>query len=108
MHADGDIYEGEWLDDKANGQGKYTTHNGNIYEGSWKNDKQDGFGKETWKDDSYYEGHYIDGKKMVKENMYGKTGLLMKVILKIMQLMEKENLFGVIKEYTKENGKIIK
>lgn len=24
IHADGDIYEGDWVDDKANGNGVYT------------------------------------------------------------------------------------
>jgi len=23
IHADGDVYEGEWLEDKAHGKGKY-------------------------------------------------------------------------------------
>ena len=31
-HIDGDIYEGEWLDNKANGEGKFI-HKGIIYEG---------------------------------------------------------------------------
>ena len=39
-HADGDIYEGEWLDDKANGKGTYYHINGAKYEGEWKDDKQ--------------------------------------------------------------------
>lgn len=34
MHADGDIYEGEWLEDKANGKGTYTHVNGARYEGN--------------------------------------------------------------------------
>ena len=36
------IYEGEWLDDKANGKGKYTHIDGTTYDGEWKNDKQNG------------------------------------------------------------------
>jgi len=38
-HADGDIYEGDWLDDKANGKGTYTHANGAKYVGQWKDDK---------------------------------------------------------------------
>lgn len=33
MHADGDIYEGEWEDDQANGKGMYLHLNGGKYEG---------------------------------------------------------------------------
>jgi hypothetical protein len=39
IHPDGDIYEGEWFDDKANGYGKYIHFNGAIYRGYWKNDR---------------------------------------------------------------------
>ena len=61
-HIDGDIYEGEWLNNKANGEGKFI-HKGIIYEGQWKNDKQNGHGKESWKNGSYYEGDFVNGKK---------------------------------------------
>ena len=33
IHSDGDVYEGEWLNDKANGIGVYTYHNGATYKG---------------------------------------------------------------------------
>ena len=48
VHADGDIYEGEWEEDKANGYGVYIHVNGAQYEGYWKNDLQDGQGMESW------------------------------------------------------------
>lgn len=44
IHADGDVYEGEWLDDKAHGCGIYTHTDGAKYEGYWKEDKQEGKG----------------------------------------------------------------
>lgn len=62
-HADGDIYEGEWFDDKAHGYGVYIHTDGAKYEGFWKEDKQDGQGKETWPDSACYEGEYKQGKK---------------------------------------------
>ena len=34
--ADGEVYEGEWKDDKCHGQGKYIWANGNVYSGEWK------------------------------------------------------------------------
>ena len=39
VHADGDVYEGDWVDDKANGQGEYMHLNGAHYKGEWKNDR---------------------------------------------------------------------
>ena len=32
-HVNGDIYVGEWKDDKPNGYGKYIFGNGAVYEG---------------------------------------------------------------------------
>ena len=40
------MYEGEWLDDQANGYGIYVAYNGTKYEGQWKDDLQHGQGKE--------------------------------------------------------------
>ena len=39
VHSDGDIYEGEWRNDKAWGVGKYIHFQGATYEGEWANDK---------------------------------------------------------------------
>ena len=47
VHADGDAYDGEWKNDKANGKGTYVHVNGAKYEGDvnqyfifkWENDK---------------------------------------------------------------------
>jgi len=33
IHADGDVYEGDWVNDKAEGYGKYTHLDGATYEG---------------------------------------------------------------------------
>ena len=93
VHYEGDIYEGEWLDDKANGKGKYTHIDCTTYDGVWKNDKQNGYDVETWNDVSYY---------MVFIN--GLMVHLMKGILKKILLMEKENIYGKIKENMREIG----
>lgn len=37
-HANGDIYEGEWKNDKANGYGVFIDCNNSRYEGSWLED----------------------------------------------------------------------
>ena len=39
IHADGDIYEGYWLDDKAHGKGSYKHANGVYYDGNWNQDQ---------------------------------------------------------------------
>ena len=33
IHAEGDVYEGQWLNDKAHGKGKYKHLDGATYEG---------------------------------------------------------------------------
>jgi len=38
VHIDGDVYEGNWVSDKANGFGIYIHVNGAKYEGLWKDD----------------------------------------------------------------------
>lgn len=40
IHADGDVYEGEWADDRANGEGTYKHKGGPCYSGAWVNDRQ--------------------------------------------------------------------
>lgn len=40
IHADGDVYTGAWLDDKAHGKGEYLHMDGAKYYGDWVNDKQ--------------------------------------------------------------------
>jgi len=39
IHADGDVYEGEWMHDKAHGSGFYEHIDGAKYCGDWKEDK---------------------------------------------------------------------
>jgi hypothetical protein len=47
-HANSDVYEGFWKDDKANGYGVFMDTNGAMYEGEWLDDMQHGHGTETW------------------------------------------------------------
>ena len=47
-YANGDIYEGEWLDDMRHGKGMLRLANTNRYEGEWKNNKMCGNGIFTW------------------------------------------------------------
>lgn len=42
IHADGDVYEGEWKDGRGHGKGFYNNKDGARYEGYWCEDKYDG------------------------------------------------------------------
>lgn len=61
VRGDGNVYEGSFKRDKANGYGVYKNKEMNSanklvivsrYEGEWKDDKYHGCGIETWNDKS--------------------------------------------------------
>ena len=55
------IYEGEFLDEKKHGKGKFTWGaTGNVYEGDFYFDQRQGFGVYTWLDGTKYEGEWLD------------------------------------------------
>ena len=58
----GSTYEGETLDGKQHGRGKYTWANGTVYEGEWIDGNRTGKGKYTYKSGAFYEGDFVDGK----------------------------------------------
>ena len=39
VHSDGDVFFGEWKDDKAHGEGTYIHRDGASYKGEWFEDK---------------------------------------------------------------------
>jgi hypothetical protein len=69
-HANGDVYNGQWQDDKANGYGVFIDVNNAKYEGYWYEDQQHGEGIETWGEtngaentNATYIGNFYKGKK---------------------------------------------
>jgi hypothetical protein len=42
LFSTGEYYEGDFQNDKANGQGVFKDLKGGCYEGNWKDDKQHG------------------------------------------------------------------
>ncbi len=49
------VYEGEWMDDRICGQGRFMYASGSVYEGQWLNDKYQGKGRYSWPDGRAYE-----------------------------------------------------
>ena len=66
-YANGNIYEGQWVNDQRDGNGKMTYANGNIYEGQWKNNQRDGNGKMIWKNGEWKNDRYGDDKHIFKK-----------------------------------------
>lgn len=64
VHSSGDIYKGEFLNDKSCGYGNYQNikQNSECY-GEWYDDLQNGYGVELWKDKSSYMGQFKNGKQ---------------------------------------------
>lgn len=54
-------YEGNWLDGKRHGTGKFTWNDGKTYEGDWSYDSRTGKGKGNIFS-GYYEGEFRNGK----------------------------------------------
>ena len=50
LQETGAKYEGEYVNDLKEGQGKYTYGNGDIYKGQWKAGKRHGKGAYTYKE----------------------------------------------------------
>ena len=65
-YGDGSIYEGEWYKGKRQGFGVFTNAEGDVYEGEWDRDFIHGEGIWRWIDGSTYMGDNIDGKRSGK------------------------------------------
>ena len=72
--ADGDVYEGGYIDGIKTGKGKYTWPNGNVYEGDWIDDARTGKGKFIWADGDVYEGDFVDGNRTGKGKIIWANG----------------------------------
>ena len=56
-------YEGEFYLDKKNGKGKIILNAGDIYNGEFKNNKINGYGHYIWKNNNHeYIGYFLNGK----------------------------------------------
>ena len=74
--ADGRRYEGEYENDKKQGQGTFYWADGRKYVGSWKNGKQHGQGEYYLKNGDKKIGEWVDGKriKWIEDKKKGEQG----------------------------------
>ena len=56
------VYEGEWLNELRDGQGKQRWPDGSLYEGKWEQGKAQGHGILYHADGDIYEGDWQDDK----------------------------------------------
>ena len=61
-HVNGGRYEGQFKDDKCNGQGVYYFSNGDKYEGPWVNNVRTGQGIYCFANGDTYEGEFADNR----------------------------------------------
>ena len=60
----GEVYEGEWLDGKKEGFGKYYYNNGERYAGAWKDDMREGKGMLVDQEGKrIFIGEWMNGKR---------------------------------------------
>ena len=59
-YHNGDMYIGNWCENKFNGLGLYRFANGELHEGEYKEGKKNGLGKYTYPDGESFEGTYVD------------------------------------------------
>jgi hypothetical protein len=57
-YSNGNVYVGEWLDDRFDGVGEYIWADGRRFIGGFKRDKIEGRGTGFWPDGRIYEGEY--------------------------------------------------
>ena len=63
LYTNGDSYEGDWINNKRNGKGKYIWKDGDIYEGDWANNKRIGKGRMLYANGDSFEGDWTDTDK---------------------------------------------
>eukprot|EP00286_Rhodomonas_abbreviata_P015758 CAMPEP_0181340288 /NCGR_PEP_ID=MMETSP1101-20121128/29756_1 /TAXON_ID=46948 /ORGANISM="Rhodomonas abbreviata, Strain Caron Lab Isolate" /LENGTH=159 /DNA_ID=CAMNT_0023451407 /DNA_START=13 /DNA_END=492 /DNA_ORIENTATION=- len=69
---DGNVYEGEWVQDRMHGHGLFKFMGGDVYDGDWVQDQFHGQGKYKWKNGAYYIGAW-ESNKMHGEGMFVDT-----------------------------------
>ena len=77
ISKNGKYYIGEWKNGLKDGKGKFYYQNKNlIYEGDWVKDKPEGYGKRMLKNGKYYIGEWKNGLRNGKGKFYYNNGNL--------------------------------
>lgn len=79
----GDVYEGDWFEDKRSGRGTLTLGNGDVYEGSWQADLKHGEGTYYYMaKNKRYDGIWSEGTAKcgtyseIQQSLPGDPGML--------------------------------
>jgi len=70
----GDRYEGQWREDRIDGKGTYYYANGDKYDGLWKEDKREGFGVFYYANGDKYDGEWSKDQMQGRGMMYYANG----------------------------------
>ncbi|CAD8166898.1 unnamed protein product [Paramecium octaurelia] len=93
IHADGDMYEGEWVNDQANGLGRYYHLDGENYEGEWKDGKKHRNEVQKWPDGCKYTG--VKGSyNLLMGHFTMESSIRMKYMRKVDMLADKREYEG--------------
>jgi hypothetical protein len=74
VYANGNIYEGKWMNGKKHGEGIYSFSDGELYEGMFSEDKRNGFGQYKWKNGDLYKGYWKDDLRNGKGKIMDSSG----------------------------------
>jgi hypothetical protein len=74
LYANGNRYEGEWLEGKKHGKGIYFYPDGERYDGDFTNDKRQGVGKYYWKNGDIYNGQWQNDRRHGQGVIKDRTG----------------------------------
>jgi len=74
---DGSYYIGQWSNNNMNGKGTAYNKDDTIqYEGDFVNGKKEGYGKFIYEDGLYYIGKWLNDKRNGKGKLYNKDGII--------------------------------
>ena len=71
----GQVYTGEWYNDKRNGIGINVWGNGEKYIGEWRNDKREGVGTNSYSDGEIQKGVWKNDQFITSKTNYERTDL---------------------------------
>ena len=71
---EGNVFYGNWVDDKKDGKGKVTYSNGDIYDGDWSKNNIQGTGMFIYANGDKYDGEWINSQRNGKGTFTSNAG----------------------------------